>query len=279
MFQKLAAGSTGAPFLRLAKQKPCIRTPRTLLTRRSTSVTSSAERLSESLGLTFRDISLLQTALSHRSWCAENGGAESNERLEFLGDAVLGLVVTTHLYATYPDYPEGELAKIRAAVVSTVSLAEVASEIGLGQYLALGRGEDQSGGRKKRSILADAVEAVIGATYLDAGWSRSVDLIMKLIGERIVIAAAGPGGQDFKTRLQELCAHDFENVPRYTVSDHGPDHDKRFIAHVTVNGEQLGEGEGRSKKAAEQSAAAVALRHIARAQQSEESDQRAEKPA
>lgn len=219
-------------------------------------------QLAASLDLEFSDDTLLHTALAHRSWCAENGGAESNERLEFLGDAVLGLVVTTHLYATYPDYPEGELAKIRAAVVSTVSLAEVALEIGLGEYLLLGRGEDQSGGRRKRSILADAVEAVIGATYLDMGWSRSVELILSLIGERIVVAAAGPGGHDYKTRLQEHCAHEFDVVPRYVVADHGPDHDKRFVAQVNVDGKQVGEGEGRSKKQAEQSAAAMALRHF-----------------
>lgn len=223
---------------------------------------NSPATLAERIGTEFADIGLLSHALAHRSWCAEHGNTESNERLEFLGDAVLGLVVTTHLYSTYPQFPEGELAKIRAAVVSTVSLAEVAREIEIGRHLLLGRGEDQSGGREKRSILADAVEAVIGATYLDSGWEGARLLIMRLLGERIVEAAAGPGGHDYKTRLQELSAHHREVVPRYTLTDHGPDHNKRFVAEVRIADVEYGEGDGRSKKQAEQAAAAVALRRL-----------------
>lgn len=163
--------------------------------------------------------------------------------------------MTTYLFDTYPDYPEGELAKIRAAVVSSASLAEVAQEIGLGAYLLLGKGEDQSGGREKRSILADAVEAVIGAVYLDGGWDAAQKLIMRLVGERIAEAAAGPGGHDYKTRLQEFSARHYDQVPRYELRDHGPDHAKRFIARVLVRGEEKGTGEGHSKKQAEQAAA------------------------
>lgn len=200
--------------------------------------------------------------MRHRSWCAENPGHESNERLEFLGDAVLGLVVTTHLFRTYPGFPEGELAKVRAAVVSSVSLAEIAREIGLGDHLLLGKGENLSGGREKRSILADAVEAVIGASYLDGGWEVAQSLIMRLVGERIVLAAAGPGGHDYKTRLQEFAARMLDRVPRYDIEDHGPDHAKRFVAAVSVGGELLGTGEGHSKKQAEQAAAEVAWNRL-----------------
>jgi ribonuclease III len=193
--------------------------------------------------------------VAHRSWCAETPGTASNERLEFLGDAVLGLVVTDHIFLTYPDLPEGELAKVRASVVNAGVLAEVAAGLELGTALLLGKGEDQSGGREKPSILADAMEAVIGAVYLDAGWGAAADLVMRLLGERIEEAAAGPGGQDYKTRLQELAARRFDQVPRYEVVDEGPDHAKRFFATVYLAGEPRGSGEGRSKKQAEQAAA------------------------
>jgi ribonuclease-3 len=220
------------------------------------------EELAQRLGVEFDNYTLLRQAMMHRSWCAENGAVESNERLEFLGDAVLGLVVTSHLYRTYPAYPEGELAKIRAAVVSTSSLAEVAQEIGIGAHLLLGKGEDQSGGREKRSILADAVEAVIGAVYLVGGWQSAEPLIMRLVGDRLALAAEGPGGHDFKTRLQEYAAHTFDHVPRYEIADHGPDHEKRFVATVVIDGVARGTGEGPSKKEAEQAAAAVAWKAL-----------------
>jgi ribonuclease-3 len=197
-------------------------------------------------------------AVAHRSWCAENPGSSSNERLEFLGDAVLGLVVTDHLFRSYPDLPEGELAKVRASVVNSAALAEVAAELDIGAALLLGKGEDQSGGREKPSILADAMEALIGAVYMDAGWTGADRLVMSLVGERIAEAAEGPGGQDFKTRLQELAAHRFEHLPRYDVHDEGPDHAKRFFATVYLGGELQGRGEGRSKKQAEQEAARAA---------------------
>lgn len=171
---------------------------------------------------------------------------------------MLGLVVTQHLYRAYPDLPEGELAKVRASVVNSSALAEVALELRLGEALLLGKGEDGSGGREKPSILADVTEAVIGAVYIDRGWDAAADLVMGLLGDRIAEAATGPGGQDYKTRLQELCARRFDHLPVYRVRDAGPDHAKTFDAVVLVAGEARGEGHGRSKKQAEQAAARMA---------------------
>ena len=219
--------------------------------------------LAERLGRRSGDTTLLGRAMAHRSWCAETAGEEPNERLEFLGDAVLGLIVTEHLYTTYPELPEGELAKVRAAVVNSAALAEVAAELDIGPALLLGKGEDQSGGREKPSILADAMEAVIGAVYLDGGGPAATELVMRLLGERIGEAAVGPGGQDYKTRLQELAARHYDQLPRYEVVDEGPDHAKRFFATVTLGGEPKGTGEGRSKKQAEQAAARVAWERLA----------------
>jgi ribonuclease III len=212
----------------------------------------------ERLGRQFANPELLARAMAHRSWCAETLGVESNERLEFLGDAVLGLVVTDHVFLAYPDLPEGQLAQVRAAVVNAGALAEVADQLGLGEHLLLGKGEDASGGREKPSILADALEAVIGAVYLDAGWDGAARVVLGLLGVRIAAAAAGPGGQDYKTRLQELSARSFEDVPSYLVVDEGPDHAKRFFATVVIGGRPRGRGEGRSKKQAEQAAARCA---------------------
>jgi ribonuclease-3 len=222
------------------------------------------EALAARLKRPFRDPELLARSLAHRSWCAETEGAASNERLEFLGDAVLGIVVTDHLFRTYPDLPEGELAKVRASLVNSEALAEVAATLDLGDALLLGKGEDASGGREKPSILADAMEAVIGAVYIDGGWPAAVELIMGLLAERIEEAAAGPGGQDYKTRLQELAATQFGQLPRYDVADEGPDHAKRFYATVFLEGVERGRGEGRSKKQAEQAAARAAWKDLQR---------------
>jgi ribonuclease-3 len=219
-------------------------------------------QLEAALGHQFHDPTQLDAALIHRSYCAEHPEASSNERLEFLGDAVLGLVVTVHVYDTYPELPEGELAKLRASVVNAEVLAELAASIGLGPALRLGKGEDGSGGRAKLSILADAMEAVIAALYLDGGWDAAQDLVLRLLEERIRSAAAGPGGQDYKTRLQELAAQRFDQLPRYQVRAEGPDHSKRFFASVRLDGEIRGEGEGRSKKQAEQAAACVAWQSL-----------------
>ena len=197
-------------------------------------------------------------ALTHRSWCAEHPGDESNERLEFLGDAVLGVVVTDHLFSAFPDLPEGQLAKARAAVVSSTTLAEVGRELGVGLDLRLGKGEDASGGREKSSILADAVEAVLGAMYLDGGVEPVRRLVLEQLSERIDQAAERPGDKDYKTRLQEVAAHDGFTPPVYALTESGPDHHKRFHATVAVGGERLGVGTGTSKKEAEQKAARAA---------------------
>jgi ribonuclease-3 len=221
-----------------------------------------ARHLEGALRFKFRDASLLERALAHRSYCAEHPDTLSNERLEFLGDAVLGLVVTDYMFDEYPDMPEGELAKLRASVVNSEVLADIAREIGLGAALLLGKGEDTTGGREKPSILADAMEAVIAAVYLDGGWAPARKLVLRLLETRIVEGAAGPGGHDYKTRLQELATQTFEQLPRYQVRHEGPDHSKRFFARVLLQGETWGTGEGRSKKQAEQAAARVAWRSL-----------------
>jgi ribonuclease-3 len=219
-------------------------------------------RLEAALGHRFANSAILLHALAHRSYCAEQPEAESNERMEFLGDAVLGLAVTRYVFDRYPELPEGELAKVRAAVVNAEVLSEVAAEIGLGDAVLLGRGEDASGGREKGSILADAMEAVFAAVELDGGPETAEALVLRLLEDRIADAATGPGGHDFKTRLQELSAERFGQLPRYHVSDRGPDHAKVFHATVTVGGDVRGEGDGRSKKQAEQDAACAAWRAL-----------------
>ena len=218
-------------------------------------VESVLEPFEERLGHHFADPVLLERALAHRSYCAENPGHASNERLELLGDAGLGLAVTDKIFREYPDLPAGELAKVRATVVSAVTLADVATEIGLGDHLLLGRGEDQSGGRHKPSILADGMEAVIGAVYLDGGWERARLVVLALLGERVAEASRRPGTHDYKTRLQELAVSLLDEVPRYEVADEGPDHAKQFNATVFLVGVARGTGHGSSKKQAEQVAA------------------------
>lgn len=211
--------------------------------------------LAERLGWRVRDRALLEQSMAHRSWCAEHQAKEPNERLEFLGDAVLGLITTDYLYRRYPGLPEGELAKARAAVVNSASLASVARDVGLGKALLLGKGEDASGGRSKASILADSMEAVIGAVYLDTGYRATEKVVLRLLVPRLLEAAKGPGEDDYKTRLQELCARDYDQPPTYRVTDHGPDHAKVFEAEVIVAGRPRGKGQGHSKKQAEQMAA------------------------
>jgi ribonuclease-3 len=214
-----------------------------------------ASALADRLGHAFARPELLDEALTHRSWCAEHPGSVPNERLEFLGDAVLGLLVADHLFQLQSAMPEGDLAMARAAVVSTEALAEVATELELGDALRLGKGEDATGGRSKRSILADAMEAVIGAVYVDAGLTAARALVIPLLADRLAGAAAEPGEADHKTRLQEASARRFGQVPRYDVQGEGPDHDRRFTAVVRIDGRERGRGKGRSKKVAEQAAA------------------------
>jgi ribonuclease-3 len=214
-------------------------------------------QLTARLGYAFTDISLLETAMHHRSWNAENDGGESNERLEFLGDAVLGWVVADIVYSQHSNLPEGKLTDLRKSVVNANALAEVAVELGIGEFLMLGKGEDTAGGREKTSILSDALEAVIGAVYIDAGPQATHDVVSALMGKRIVDAVGGLDRLDAKTRLQEL-ASKLEAHVHYKVEDEGPDHEKMFFATVFVGDRELGYGEGKSKKAAEQIAAEIA---------------------
>jgi ribonuclease III len=208
------------------------------------------------------DLGLLEQALMHRSWAFENGAVDPNERLEFLGDAVLALVVTDEIFHAHPGEQEGRLAKLRAAAVKTGSLAGIARELGLGRFVKLGRGEAASGGADKDSILADTLEAVLGAVYLDQGFATAYDLVERLFADRLDELAGRGAALDFKTALQELAAARFESLPRYQVSDTGPDHEKTFTAQVTVADQVVGHGEGRSKKEAEQHAAREAYHHL-----------------
>ncbi|MFC0543748.1 ribonuclease III [Kutzneria chonburiensis] len=216
--------------------------------------------LLEALGVEL-DPELLVLALTHRSYAYENGGLPPNERLEFLGDAVLGLVVTDHLYRRHPDLPEGQLAKLRASVVNMMALAGVARDLGdggLGAHLLLGRGEELTGGRDKASILADGLEAMIGAVYLAHGIDVARGLVHRLFDPLLEAAPLKGAGLDWKTSLQELTAAQGLGVPEYRVDDEGPDHRKEFTATVYVGGRGLGSGTGKTKKEAEQKAAAAA---------------------
>jgi ribonuclease III len=215
---------------------------------------------------------LAEQALTHRSYAYEHGGLPTNERLEFLGDAVLGLVVTDALYVAHPELPEGQLAKLRAGVVSTRALAEVARGIGLGQWVRLGRGEESSGGRDKASILADTLEALLGAVYLDRGLGGAVLVVRRLFGRLLETVAADDGGRDWKTALQELGASLGLGVPQYRTAESGPPHDRAFTAEAVLGERVLGSGAGRTKKAAEQVAAEQACRALL-VEQSEQSEQ------
>lgn len=205
------------------------------------------------------DPELLALALTHRSYAYEHGGIPHNERLEFLGDSVLGQAVTVMLFTTHPDLDEGQLAKRRASVVSTVALAEVARGIGLGEFILLGRGEEQTGGRDKDSILADTTEAVIGATYLSAGPESATGLVLRLIEPLLADPERYGAAMDPKTSLQELAARVGSSPPLYSVQSDGPDHDRRFTATVVV-GDVTTTGDGTSKKTAEMAAALTAWR-------------------
>ncbi len=219
----------------------------------------SLRKLEACLEVEFADREILLKALSHRSWCAEHGDVQSNERLEFLGDSVLGVIVTRYVFDHFPRLPEGELSEVRAAVVNSRSLASIATELDLGSYLLLGRGEAAGGGRSKPSILADALEAVIAAIYLDAGFGAARTFVLRCTSERIFAAAEGNGARDHKTRLQELSAALGLGRPKYQLSDEGPDHAKQFFARVMLDDVARGDGRGSSKKEAEQAAAWVAV--------------------
>lgn len=214
-------------------------------------------RVEDALGYRFEDRELLRLALVHRSFAAEERREESYERLEFLGDAVLQLTVTEFLYDTYPGLPEGEMAKARAAAVDAATLAAVARRLHVGDALLLGRGEEQTGGREKASILADVTESLIGAVFVEAGYGRARDVIRHHWQELIERRAADPGRRDYKTRLQEELAQRGAR-PRYVVRDAGPEHAKQFSAEIWDGDVLLGTGTGSSKKRAEQEAARVA---------------------
>ena len=205
------------------------------------------------------DAQSYRLAVTHRSWAYENGGVPTNERLEFLGDAVLGVVVTEHLYLSFPLEPEGILAKLRAAVVNAQSLAAVARSLDLGHEVLLGRGEATTGGRDKASILADTLEAVIGAVFLQHGIAAAGKFVHRLFDPVVDEAALLGAGLDWKTSLQELSAALSLGVPTYQVTESGPDHDKRFVAYAVVSDERYGPGHGLNKKQAEQEAAASAF--------------------
>jgi len=234
----------------------------------------TAERfqpLYDALGYTFSDTALLDQALTHRSWCAENEGRSSNERLEFVGDAVLGMAITEALFSGRPEQAEGDLAKARAEVVSTKALAEVARHLNLGPLLFLGRGEDISGGRQKDSILADATEAVFAAVFVDGGWDAARAVVLGQLGEKARVAQSTPGERDFKTRLQEFTAVHSLPLPHYEVEIRGPDHGREFVSTVRI-GETVGNGIGSSKKQAQQQAAQDILERLNSANDADSGD-------
>jgi ribonuclease-3 len=224
------------------------------------------EALESRIGYVFNDKSVLKTALTHSSFANEaKRRAACNERLEFLGDSVLSLCVSAYLFNEFPDLPEGDLTRLRAAVVSEAPLAEVARTLGIGEFLLLGRGEEVTGGRARASVLADAIEALIGAIYLDAGLEAARTFVIGQLSPVIQSAVKGKGFKDYKTELQELLQQgELQSLEYVIVNEEGPDHYKSFTAQVLKDGKVIGEGEGRSKKEAEQQAAHKALSIIRR---------------
>lgn len=221
------------------------------------------KELEQAIGYRFQNLSLLQNAVTHSSYANEryHNSLMSNERLEFLGDSILGMVVAEHLYRNYPDRPEGELTRMRADMVCEQSLAKVAERIHLGNHLLLGHGEEQSGGRSRDSMLADAVESVIAATYLDGGMDAAVGLIYRFVLCDVPVTKMH--NADYKTALQELVQQRKNQHLQYTlVGESGPDHDKEFFVEVTLNGKIVGNGSGSSKKRAEQEAARAAIQTL-----------------
>ena len=202
---------------------------------------------------------LLELAFTHRSYAYENNLPDTNERLEFLGDAVLGLVVTEELYNRYPELDESKLSPLRSGIVNMRALAEIARELNLGQYMLIGKGEEVTGGREKTSLLADSLEALFGAIYLNHGFTQTTKVILNLIGSTIESAKNQGAGLDGKTALQEFAAARQIALPEYQISESGPDHDKSFIATAIVGGEAIAEGKGKSKRGAEQAAARTAF--------------------
>ena len=219
--------------------------------------------LEKAIGYQFRDLSLLQNALAHSSYANErwHNSLMSNERLEFLGDSVLGMLVANYLYRTFPNRPEGELTRMRADMVCEKTLARVAGQLELGKHLLLGKGEEQGGGRSRESILADAVESVIAACYLDGGMEAAKAFVEKFI--LVTVPTQKMNNADYKTALQELVQQKKNQTLSYRlVGESGPDHDKKFEVELTLNGTVVGTGTGSSKKRAEQQAAQVAMEKL-----------------
>lgn len=220
--------------------------------------------LEKNIGYEFKNPSLLKTALTHSSYANEAGkGTKYNERLEFLGDSVLSVIVSEYLFEAFPNMPEGELTKLRASLVCEKSLAKFSEKLGVGEFLLLGNGEENSGGRTRPSILADAFEALLAALYLDSDMERAREFVLEFV--KGALKEAKPSFKDYKTMLQEIIQQNREETVRYhLVGEHGPDHDKRFIVEVHLNSNVIGHGEGRSKKEAEQQAAKEALELMGR---------------
>ena len=221
------------------------------------------KELESALGYRFRNVALLQNALTHSSYANErwHNSLLSNERLEFLGDSVLGMLVADYLYRNFPDRPEGELTRMRADMVCEQTLAAAANKIGIGEHLLLGHGEEQGGGRSRNSILADAMESVIAACFLDGGLGAALTVVQKFILVEVPVTRLH--NVDYKTRLQELVQQKKNQTLSYAlVGESGPDHDKQFVVEVRLNGNVVGSGSGSSKKRAEQSAAASAIEKL-----------------
>ena len=218
-------------------------------------------RLTEVLGISVKD-ELLQLALTHRSYSYENGGVPTNERLEFLGDSVLGLLITEALFERYPEFDESKLSPLRSSVVSTRALATIARELELGQYLRIGKGEESTGGRDKNSLLADSLEALVGAIYIEHGYIATAEAVLRWCESALDAATADGATLDAKTALQELAAAHGLTPPEYEVTESGPDHDKSFSATAILSGEKFASGAGKSKREAEQVAAKLAYEEL-----------------
>ncbi len=219
----------------------------------------------DSLGYLFKDIQILETALTHSSYANENksAGVSSNERLEFLGDSVLNLIVSNHIFLSCPDLPEGQLTKIRASVVCEPALKEMAVDLDIGNFIRLGKGEEITGGRNRPSILSDAFESIVAAIYIDGGYQQAEAFVLRLVEETIEKSAKGLGLMDYKTKLQEELQKKGDVKIKYeVVNEIGPDHNKQFSVQVECNGKIMGVGQGKSKKEAEQRAAENALKTV-----------------
>lgn len=222
-------------------------------------------RLENTIGISFKDKALLRRAITHKSFSNENKqlNYRNNERLEFLGDSVLSIAISTYIFDNFPDYPEGELAKMRAVIVSEPILAQKSRQLKIGQFLLLGKGEESTGGRERDSLLANAMEALIGAMYLDLGFDVTIDFLINLFEDIIGDVEKGNYIQDFKTILQEMLQQNGNERPIYhLIKETGPDHNKKFEVNVVYNDRVLGTGKGSSKKEAEQKAAHTALKKL-----------------